>query len=375
MDLSFITATVFSLSSVAVFMTSFLVCLIIVATERLHRGRSAREEHLSAVQALHKFPVPRIGGLAVLAGLMVATLTGPYGFQGLLHLAVIAAPMLVLGLDEDMGRGASPRERLLGVALSTAIAMAVLGVWITDADLAGLDWALASTPVAIAFTLLLVVGTSHAFNIIDGLNGLSVGFASLAALSLAIFALRSGDFGLAGLVLLTLPAFLGFLAWNFPFGRLFLGDAGAYATGFLMVWVGIVLVQRHQDLSPWAVFLVFLWPIAETLFSMARRVVRRISVSTPDAGHVHHLLYRALCARWPGLRCEIANPIAAVLVLLPASVPMVVGLMQPQTAGPGEVALLLALFGLFAMVLQNVVTAWEKKVSAMSKTTVQEGRP
>lgn len=374
MDITFIVGTIFSFESGSVFVTSFLVCLIIVATERLHRDRSARTEHLAAVQAVHKSPVPRIGGLGVLAGLSVATLTGPYGFQGLLYLAVIAAPMLALGLDEDMGKGASPRERLLAVALSTAIAMALLGVWVNRTDVSGIDWALASTPVAMAFTLLLVVGTSHAFNIIDGLNGLSVGFASLAALSLAVFAVRSGDVGLAALVLLTLPAFLGFLAWNFPFGRLFLGDAGAYATGFLMVWVGIVLVQRHQDLSPWAVFLVFLWPISETLFSMGRRVARRISVSTPDAGHVHHLVYRALCARWPGLRCEIANPLAAVLVLLPASVPMIVGLMRPQTAGPGEVALLLALFGLFAMVLQNVVTTLEKKVSAMSKAAVQEGR-
>ncbi len=375
MGANFIFQTLFSGLSLAVLATSFLACLVIVVTERMHRARSARVESVMAVQALHRFPVPRIGGLAVLAGVAVAVVTSPLGWVGLGQTACIALPMVVLGLDEDLGGSASPRERLLAVALSTAIAVALLGFCVTRTGIALLDLGLANSAFALGFTLLLVVGTSHAFNIIDGLNGLSTGFAVFAALSLAGLAIGVEDFGLAAIVLLTIPALLGFFVWNFPHGRLFLGDAGAYSIGFMMVWAGIALLHRHPELSPWAVFLVFLWPISETLLSMGRRAIRRHPLSSADTGHVHHLVYRAVCRLWPALRPGQANPIAAVLVLVPASVPMIVGISMPMTAGAGEVALLIAIFVLVAFLLQGLVAADQRRSAASAADSgVKESR-
>jgi UDP-N-acetylmuramyl pentapeptide phosphotransferase/UDP-N-acetylglucosamine-1-phosphate transferase len=110
---------------------------------------------------------------------------------------------------------------------------------------------------------------------------------------------------------------LGFLALNFPGGRLFLGDAGAYGTGFVLATLAVALPQRNAEISPLIGLLLLAYPVSETLVSIRRRMVRAgAHPGQPDRLHLHSLVYRCQARRnarrigYPHLR----NPMAAVLV-------------------------------------------------------------
>ena len=101
---------------------------------------------------------------------------------------------------------------------------------------------------------------------------------------------------------------LGFLLWNWPRGLIFLGDGGAYFIGYLVAVLSFLLVARHRGVvTPWYPFLLFIYPVFETLFSIWRRkVVRGASPGLPDGLHLHQLVFRRL-VRWAVGRKDAAS--------------------------------------------------------------------
>ena len=180
--------------------------------------------------------------------------------------------------------------------------------------------------IAITFSILAASGVTNAFNLMDGLNGL-LGFYSIAAaLALSIMAAQVGAFSLQAIYWMAIFAVLGFLVLNFPFGKLFLGDAGAYLLGHTLVWSSIGLTNIAPQISPFAILLVFFWPIADTLLAIWRRVNSGRPTDQPDRLHFHQLVLRMIEIRWLGRNNRrLANPITT-LVLIPLFV-------APQIAG------------------------------------------
>jgi len=92
-----------------------------------------------------------------------------------------------------------------------------------------------------------------------------------------------------------LGALLGFLIWNYPKGKIFLGDGGAYLLGFWLAEVSVLLVVRHPEVSPWFPMLLLIYPVFETLFSIYRRkILRGESPGQPDCSHMHQMIYMRL---------------------------------------------------------------------------------
>jgi UDP-N-acetylmuramyl pentapeptide phosphotransferase/UDP-N-acetylglucosamine-1-phosphate transferase len=92
-----------------------------------------------------------------------------------------------------------------------------------------------------------------------------------------------------------LGALLGFLVWNYPGGKIFMGDGGAYLLGFWLAELAVLLVVRNPDVSPWFPLMLLAYPITETLFSMYRRhILRGYSPGEADAMHLHQLIYSRL---------------------------------------------------------------------------------
>ena len=121
------------------------------------------------------------------------------------------------------------------------------------------------------FTIFATVGVVNAFNLIDGLNGLSSYVTISIACSLSIISFRVSEVQFAVFLVLLIAAVLGFLILNFPFGKIFLGDGGAYALGHLLVWSAILLINRAPEISPFAILLIFFWPVADTGLAIWRR--------------------------------------------------------------------------------------------------------
>jgi UDP-N-acetylmuramyl pentapeptide phosphotransferase/UDP-N-acetylglucosamine-1-phosphate transferase len=183
---------------------------------------------------------------------------------------------------------------------------------------------LAINAFSFAFTVFAVAGVTHAVNVIDGLNGLSSVNALLASIGLAVVAWTVGDSFVFSAACVLGGSVAGFFLVNYPGGRIFLGDGGAYLMGLLLAELAVLLVHRNSEVSPWFPLLLLAYPIWETLFSMYRRKVRGRSAGEADALHLHSLVYHRL-ARWKGYFAAPSDYVArnsiasACLWVLPAS--------------------------------------------------------
>jgi len=271
-------------------LTALVVSLVIVGTAHLHGAFSM--DHPGAVQTAHEHPTPRIGGVGIYLGLLAAWLALPAGDTAdLLGIILLAGlPAWVFGLAEDLTKRVGVLPRLLATMCSGALACFISGVALTRVDIQFIDLALAYWPIAVLFTAFAVGGVANSINIIDGFHGLASGTSILALLAMTVLSVLAGDAPLAVVCLLAALAVAGFWLVNYPWGKLFMGDGGAYFTGFVLAWVAVLLPMRNPETSPWASLMVCAYPFIEVIYSMLRRRIERRSMGEPDSEHLHSLL-------------------------------------------------------------------------------------
>jgi len=335
---------------------SFTVCLLIVLSQKWH-GKLSHDHDLDGVQKVHTTAVPRIGGIGVFSGVAFGLVlfqmlapadVNPLHVSDIALLLAASLPAFLAGLIEDFTKRVSVRVRLVATAMSAMIASAALGATVTELDLWGVDTLLAFMPFAILVTAVVVSGGSNAINIIDGFNGLSGSTIVIMSAGFAAVGLQYGDHLVVALGMLCMGTTLGFLMLNYPFGKLFLGDGGAYFLGFLVSEMAVLLLVRNTQVNAWQVLAICAYPVIEVLFSMyRRRVIQKVSPGAPDALHLHTLVYRRLVFKhvrrdaarpWnrnAGVACFIAPAVAlcvTVSVLAGDSAPVSLAIVAAQLA-------------------------------------------
>ena len=286
-----------------------------------HRHEPALDSTWSGPQKIHLVPVPRIGGIAIAAGLLVAAI-GATLFRGsaphLWLLLVCVTPGFAWGLVEDMSKSGHVFARLAITGCTAMLAFVLLDARIVELRVPLLDDLLVFPAFSFAMTLLAVTGVGHAMNVIDGLNGLAGVVGLLASIGLAIVAWTVGDQLVMATACFLGASILGFLLFNYPRGHIFLGDGGAYLIGLVLAVLSVILVHRNPEVSPWFPLVLLAYPIWETLFSMYRRRLRRTSTGKADALHLHSLVYRRV-VRWtdslgPAAHCMERNYTASLIL-------------------------------------------------------------
>ena len=283
------------------FVVSIVITLLVIRYDHLH-GHLSADHDMAGVQKFHAVAVPRIGGVGVYVGALVAALAGivanPDAGQFGLLVLLCGSIAFSAGLVEDFTKKVGVKERLLATAMSGLCAGFLLGAWITHLDVPGLDYLIAIPVVSILFTCIAISGVANAYNIIDGYNGLAGVVAIIVLLGIAYVAKQVGDTQIVMSSLAMVGAIAGFLVWNFPRGLIFLGDGGAYLIGFMIAELSVLLVARNQSVSPWFPLLLSFYPIFETVFSMYRKKIKRgMSPGMPDGLHLHMLIYKRV-VRW-----------------------------------------------------------------------------
>ena len=283
------------------FFVSLSVTLALLRRAKTH-GLWLQDHDLSGPQKLHGAPVPRVGGIGIYCGVLVAAATlwfrNPATSVLGLTVALCALPAFISGLTEDITKTQSPRRRLFFTAVSAGIGVYVMDGVITRTAIPGLDWVVSLRWGAALVTVFAVAGVANSLNIIDGLNGLASMCAVLFMVSIGYVAFQVGDTTLAWLAVAGIGAVMGFFVWNFPLGLIFLGDGGAYFLGFYVAELAILLLHRNPDVSPMFPLLVCIYPVFETVFSIYRRVMLRGQpAGMPDGIHLHSLIYRRVM-RW-----------------------------------------------------------------------------
>jgi UDP-N-acetylmuramyl pentapeptide phosphotransferase/UDP-N-acetylglucosamine-1-phosphate transferase len=153
-------------------------------------------------------------------------------------------------------------------------------------------------------------------------------------------------------------AALGFLLVNYPRGRLFLGDGGAYFLGFWVAETAVLLLVRHPALNAWQVLAICAYPVIEVLFSIYRRkFIRQASPGAPDALHLHTLVYRRVVSRL--VRYDAAQPwrrnAAVALVTVPCVAIAAAAAVLIGSAGAVAVALVLCQIFIYVFVYARLV--------------------
>lgn len=277
------------------------VGLLTVRSARLHAWWSA-DHDLSGPQKFHRRPVPRVGGVAVWAGFVAASLlwlrVNPQHAGILGGLLLCSVPAFVGGLWEDLTKKVSPSKRMFALLAGALLAAVFLGATIQRTDIPVLDPVAATGVGAVVLALFVVAGVTNSINIIDGFNGLASMCSVIMLAGLAVVAMAVSDVAIGGASLLLMAATLGLFVLNYPLGLIFLGDGGAYFLGFMLAELGILLLVRHPEVSPLFPLVLCAYPVVETVFSMYRRkILRGRPMDAPDGVHLHSLIYRRLI-RW-----------------------------------------------------------------------------
>lgn len=289
---------------IALIVISFFFSALAVQLFMRRGRRHARRYAADMPQRFHKGHVPRLGGAGIMAGMGVAWLVAgipsdPFNVSWPLKASALTllgiAPAVLGGIIEDVTQRVSVRYRL-GLTIGSALLLCgVLGLSLARTGVPLVDSGLQAVPyAAVLFAALAIGGLPHAFNIIDGYNGLAGTVAVLVCLAISHVALQVGDRQLAAMVMCLVGATLGFLIWNYPRGKIFAGDGGAYVWGMVIAVACVSLVQRHRVVSPWFPMLLLIYPVWETVFSIYRKLARGQSPGTADALHFHQLIFRRI---------------------------------------------------------------------------------
>jgi UDP-N-acetylmuramyl pentapeptide phosphotransferase/UDP-N-acetylglucosamine-1-phosphate transferase len=269
---------------------AFAVSMVLVLTKK-HHGHLTLDSTIG-VQKFHAEPTPRVGGIGIYLGLLLAWfVVHEKGVRDILAIVLLAGLIpLVCGLAEDVTKRVGVLPRLLATMAGGIAAWLLTGVCLNRVDIYGLDWLMTLTPVAVIFTAFAVGGVANAINIIDGFHGLASGTTIIALVALGAISAEADDAQLAMACFLVAASIAGFWLVNYPWGKLFMGDGGAYFSGFALAWFAVLLPVRNPEVSVWAGLLVCAYPVIEVVYSIVRRTRGRQSPGAPDSGHLHSLI-------------------------------------------------------------------------------------
>ena len=247
-----------------------------------------------AIQRIHLNETPRLGGFIFILSLVsfVAFSNTNESIQSLKIILICLIPIIVIGIKEDLIHNVEPAIRLL--------ALLFVG-WLFRAQFTGPLPVLADIPFIgkllllqggiSVFYILSMTSVANGMNLIDGVNGLC-GAVALSILGALLFvSYKTSDVVMLSTIFSVILILMPFLIFNYPYGKIFLGDLGAYSLGLIISMLTIILFGRHPEISPWGAVLILIYPVTEVVFSLLRRMVKGVSIYHADTAHLHLKLF------------------------------------------------------------------------------------
>ena len=281
---------------ICAFILSLIISIIVIYLTSKH-DLFIDYSHNDKPQNFHTDCTPRAGGIGILSGTFLIFIS-TFGLKFILPILLA----FTSGIFEDFHNSLSPKIRLFMQLIAATVA-----IWLTDAVVTylGLGITLPYWAGAI-FSIFAIMGMMNAINMIDGFNGLASGVVLLILASFAIVSYQHQNTELLYIISIIAGATFGFFVLVFPKGKIFLGDGGAYMLGFIVAILGIFLASKYENVSPWYILSIFIYPVWEVLFSIARKLFIGLSPMKPDSNHIHMLVHRQITNN---------NPLTALLIL------------------------------------------------------------
>ncbi len=248
---------------------------------------------------IHTDDTPRLGGVGIYLSFVITAVTGllildargmalPGSVRMIAFLFAGVSIMHFMGLYDDFVNLRAVVK--LVVQLAAAVVVVAGGTFIRSLDLPFLTVAV---PPALGapLTVVWLVAIANAVNLVDGADGLAGTISGSAALFMGLIALSRGNVGLSVIAFALFGAVAGFLVYNFPPARIFMGDSGSLLLGFVLAIIPVVgFAPGDQSFALLPVLTILFLPVFDTLLAIGRRITRRQPVHTADREHIHHRL-------------------------------------------------------------------------------------
>lgn len=281
---------------------------------------------------IHKEPLPRWGGLAIYAGLVIALLVIlPFAYPYkpfpayLLGVLVVGGILVVAGALDDLYQYSAKVQLLLLLGAGVAVQFAFDGVGRIQINSLGIPLmdnqfiSLKDQWIAVPLTAIYIFVITKTMDTIDGVDGLAAGIATISASTLCVIGTYGGQPRVALIAAAVAGAALGFLRHNYNPAKIIMGTGGAYILGFTLSCLSIVGAMKTAAAVALIIpILVFGVPVFDAFFVMTRRAIAGVPLTQADKRHVHHqLLSRGLNQRqtvW--VLYSVAAVLCAALLIL-----------------------------------------------------------
>ncbi|WP_395719196.1 MraY family glycosyltransferase [Prosthecobacter sp.] len=259
----------------------------------LKRGGRIGLDEPDSRRKLHERAIPRLGGapifLATGLACLVAGYIGGLGWSRWLPVAICNALIFSVGFADDL-KALGAKVKLIG-QIGTAMILYSLGVSIDMLSNPFGEGSIALGWWGVPLTLMWLISIPNIVNLIDGMDGLAGGFGLFLCLTLAFLGHLGQQPDVVVVSLAMAGALAGFLIFNLPPAKIFLGDGGAYLIGFFIASVSLFTANKGSVIGALLVVVIALGvPILDTLFAIIRRGMRGVSIFNADAEHIHHRL-------------------------------------------------------------------------------------
>lgn len=246
------------------------------------------------IQRVHKNEISRLGGLAIYIFFWIIYLFDFIKDQFFASLLISAIPFVLISLKEDLFHNTKPKNRLILMIISCLIFFYMHPINFPIVDIPYFGEVISSYPVSIIFFTFSVLVVMNGMNLIDGMNGLFAFTVLSILISLAYLLIIDQDEENLKLIFLFSAPLLIFLFFNFPIGKIFIGDTGAYLYGFIVSILTIKIFGKHPELLTWLAVFILFYPSIELLFSFIRKAINNTSPFKPDSRHLHSLIFLIL---------------------------------------------------------------------------------
>jgi UDP-GlcNAc:undecaprenyl-phosphate GlcNAc-1-phosphate transferase len=266
-------------------------------------------------QSFHLSSVPRFGGLVII----LLSLFYLFFFQkfNIFSYSIISLGLLysALGFFSDVKINIKPEIRLLFMFLIGFFIIYLLEIKVSYVQFEFLDNLIKSNKIfSSLFVCLCLIFVINGCNFIDGFNGLLIGqyLIILSILYLIIYKIGNIDY-LVNFIFLSIIIGVSFLIFNFPFGKIFLGDSGSYFLGTILSLIVIEINKLNLNISPFFFACLLFYIFFEVIFSFLRKTfIRRTSPLNPDRQHLHMLFFKFINQRINNL--QKSNYLTGLLV-------------------------------------------------------------
>lgn len=275
----------------------FIVGLLIVIgiTPKLIQWATIQNylDHPDEFRKSHNDAVPRLGGIPLYLvfslGCLFIIFYYPEKRNDWLIIYLCNSLLFFVGIWDDFRPLGAKVKLLAQVLIATTAFFLGLKIDLISYPLGGLIFSLGSW--SIFFTVLWLISVPNLINLIDGMDGLASGLGMFLFLTLGFVGWSAGQLEVGWLCFSLAGALLGFLCFNFPPAKIFLGDGGAYLIGFVVATVSLTSANKGAIVATLLVTIIALGlPIMDTTFAILRRAVRGFPILKADSDHIHHRL-------------------------------------------------------------------------------------